>query len=240
MISVIIPCFNTNEEIHLLTQASIDSIREAGNGEVEFVIVDNGSTFASGYLRSEADTYIRNKKNLGYPKAVNQGLALATQKIICVANNDIIVANNVFSLGIEALKCPKIGSLHYKMIDYSAQFDLKTGFWETGKERWCTSSFFLIKKEAIPTGGYDENFGMGGYDDWDFWKRVRDSGWLTAYTNASAYKHYGSWTLSKVPESEKTTKNREYFKKKHGRYAEDIWNELYPDQMQANYLEGFE
>ena len=82
---------------------------------------------------------------------------------------------------------------------------------------------------------------MGGYDDWDFWHRVRhQNGWITAYTNKSCYQHFGSWTLRNVPEYEKGNKNREYFKLKFGEYAEDIWQRLYKDQMNADYMEGFE
>jgi hypothetical protein len=136
------------------------------------------------------------------------------------------------------------------MIPYTSNFTFGDKVWRTGKERWCTSSFFLIKREALPSRNfecnkteenYDENFGMGGYDDWDFWHRVRHKNkWQTIYTNMSCYQHYGSWTLSKIPEIEKSEKNREYFKKKHGEYPEDIWNRLYSEQMKADYLQGFE
>jgi len=235
---VIMPCFNTEKEIHDLTEMAVESIRNAGN--VKLIIVDNGSTYAVKALKNLADIYIRNETNLGYPKAVNQGLKKAKSKVICIANNDIRVPKGIFDLEKELLKHHKIGSLHFKMINYDQPFEFGNELFATGKERWCTSSFFFIKRQAIPKDGYDENFGMGGYDDWDFWKRVRDNGWQTAYTNVSAYQHFGSWTLSKVAESQKSVKNREYFKKKHGKYAEDIWAELYPEQMSANYLEGFE
>lgn len=238
-ISVIIPCFNTNEEIHRMTQMSVETIKKS-RPDVEMIIVDNGSTFAPGYLREVADIYIRNTHNLGYPGAVNQGLALASGDVICISNNDIRVPENIFDIGEEILENPNIGSVHYKMIPYDEPFNFGNETWLTGKQRWCTSSFFLIKKEALPEGNYDLNFGMGGYDDWDLWHRVRHiNKWITAYTNRSSYQHWGSWTLSKMP-SFKMDENREYFKKKYGEYAEDIWNKLYPDQMQADYYKGFE
>ncbi len=218
---------------------AVDSINEAH--DVEMIIVDNGSTFAPGYLREVSDIYIRNKENIGYPGAVNQGLAVATGDVLCISNNDIRVPKNIFSTGLDILKDPKIGSVHYKMIPYDAEFNFGDKVWKTGKERWCTSSFFLVKREALPEGNYDLNFGMGGYDDWDFQNRIRHiNGWITAYTNKSAYQHWGSWTLSKIPEFQKSHQNREYFKEKYGEYAEDIWARLYPDQMQADYFSGFE
>lgn len=222
-----------------MTQMAVESIRAAG--DIELIIVDNASSFAPAYLREVADIYVRNGENIGYPAAVNQGIALATSDILCISNNDIIVPNNIFSIGEKVLKDPKIGSVHYRMIPYSQKFNPGSRVWKTGKERWCTSSFFLIRREAIPVGGYDTNYGAGGYDDWDMWHRMRHiSGWLTAYTNKSEYNHYGSWTLGKIPESEKSMKNKEYFKSKFGAYAEDIWREMYPEQMVADYLGGFE
>ena len=238
MVSTIIPCWNINEEIHRLTQFSVDSINEAE--KTEMIIVDNGSTFGAGYMREVADIYVRNQKNLGYPAAVNQGLALASGDIICISNNDIRVPKNIFKVGRLILQDKKVGSVHFKMQPYDTPFDFGDKVWMTSKERWCTSSFFLIKREALPDGLYDLNYGMGGYDDWDFWHRVRHlNGWTTAYTNKSAYQHWGSWTLLKIPRF-KMDENREYFKKKYGKYAEDIWMKKYPKQMKKVYYENFD
>ena len=56
---VIMPCFNTEKEIHDLTEMAVESIRNAGN--VKLIIVDNGSTYAVKALKNLADIYIRNE-----------------------------------------------------------------------------------------------------------------------------------------------------------------------------------
>lgn len=233
------PCWNTDDEIHRLTNESIDTINAAK--ETEMIIVDNGSTHAPGYLKSVADVYIGNRTNMGYPEAVNQGIKRASGDVICVANNDIRVPKNIFKIAEKVLSDRDVGSVHFKMIPYEEPFNFGDKVWKTGKERWCTSSFFLIKREALPEGLYDLGYGMGGYDDWDFWHRVRHvDGWITAYTNKSAYQHWGSWTMRHIPEFMKSDQNREHFKKKFGKYAEEIWGEKYPEQMKTNYYKGFE
>ena len=232
---VIMPVYNTCKEIHDLTGMAIESIKPD-----RLIIVDNGSTFAKEYLRDVADVYIRNDKNMGYPYAVNQGLEKAESNLICISNNDVKVPENIFRVAIDILQDKEIGSVHFKMIPYDQEFTFGDRVWKTGKERWCTSSFFIIRREAIPEGGYDENYGMGGYDDYDFWKRVRDNGWKTTYTNKSSYQHFGSWTLSKVPESEKHEKNLKYFVKKWGEEPDKLFQKLYPKQWEVNYQEGFE
>ena len=233
------PCFNTKEEIHNLTKMAVESIREAG--EVELIIVDNGSTFAPGYLKSVADIYIKNEENLGYPHAVNQGLKIGTGDVFCISNNDVRVSENIFKVGLEILKDTKIGSVHFKMIPYDHEFRFGDKLWKTGKERWCTSSFFLIKREALPKGYYDTKFGAGSYDDYDFWYRVRQNGWLTAYTNKSAYQHWGSHTFQDMGNrSEIDKRNLQYFFDKWGKQPEQLFSEQYPEQWQINYLKGFE
>ena len=129
---VIMPCFNTEKEIHDLTEMAVESIRNAGN--VKLIIVDNGSTYAVKALKNLADIYLRNETNLGYPKAVNQGLKKAKSKVICIANNDIRVPKGIFDLEKELLKYPKIGSLHFKMINYDQPFEFGNELFATGKE----------------------------------------------------------------------------------------------------------
>jgi glycosyltransferase involved in cell wall biosynthesis len=237
-ISTIIPCFNQIEEIHNLTQMAVESINKAE--KTEMIIIDNASTFGTGMLREMADIYVRNTKNIGYPAAVNQGLALANGEILCISNNDVRVPENIFKVGREILKDPKVGSVHFKMIPYDQEFNFGDKVWITGKERWCTSSFFLIKREALPKGNYDTSYGAGGYDDWRFWHLVRHiNGWITAYTNKSAYQHWGSWTLRQTDQSN-INKNREKFKDEFGEYPEDIWNKKYPEQMKQSYYDNFD
>lgn len=231
MISIILPVWITDNQTAFLTREAIESFEKTGE-DYELVIVDNGSTMMGGELAKLADTYIRNKKNLGYPMAVNQGRWIAKGDIYCIANNDIKVSDNIFRVGRLALKDEKTASVHFRMVGYDEVTEYGNEIWPVGKERWCTSSFFLIKREA--SQDYDEMYGLGGYDDWDIWHRIRHlEGWRTAYTNLAYYQHLDSHTqLQRDPkerrESDKT--NKEYFKQKFGDYPENIWNMLYPEQ----------
>ena len=239
MVSTVIPCWIATAETLNLTQLSIESLPKS-----ELILVDNASTYGAGYLREVADTYIRLNKNYGYTRAVNNGLRLAKSPFICISNNDIRVPKNIFKVALDIFKDKKVGSVHFHEIFYDTPFYNGDKVWITGKERWCTSSFFLIRKEAIQF--YDEKFdGRGTYDDWDFWLRFRKAGWKTAYTTKAQYQHWGSHTfkiLDSISDGQRAKYdkiNREYFKKKWGKYPEDLWNKLYPDQMSANYGKGF-
>lgn len=232
-ISVIMPVMVHDEETLRLTQNAIDSINATGSA-LEWIIVDNASNLGGGYLRSQADIYIREKENVGFPKAVNQGIMLSTGKYVCIANNDIIVSKSVFKVAERVFGMDEgIGSVHYKMLSYGQQEASGKDIWPTGKERWCTSSFFVVKGVALIK--FDEAFGVGGFDDWDYWHRFRHkNGWKTAYTNMANYQHLDSHTQNKRDPNERATsdhKNREYFRQKHGQYPETIWQIKYPKQM---------
>ena len=98
-LSVIMPCFILNEEILVLTQNAIDSL-----GDVHLIIIDNASPAGGGLLRDRADLYIRNKSNLGYAIAVNEGIKLSKNEFIAIANNDIRVSKNWQEVTQEIIK----------------------------------------------------------------------------------------------------------------------------------------
>ncbi len=230
--TVIMPVLINNEETFELTKSAIFSL-----GKCALIVVDNDSTIGGGYMRALAKTYIRNNQNLGYAKAVNQGLKLSTEDYVAVANNDIRVSPNWQSIVKEVLAEPKTYSCHFRMIDYDEPFEYGNRTVYQGMERWCTSSFFVIKGKPYL---FDEHY-FNSYEDWDYWMTVRKDGKNTAYTDKTCYQHHHSFTQQQIPEREENDKkNREYFKKKWGRYAEDIFAEQYPEQMAVSYQSGFD
>lgn len=218
------PVWCINEQLLNLTDLAIQSL-----GQCEKLIIDNGSTLGAGQLREWADLYVRNKTNLGYARAVNQGLKLSDPgEFVCISNNDIRVSENWSSIAKEILKDPSVGSVHFRMIPYTQAFHPGNDIWIGGKERWCTSSFFVVRNVQL----YDENF-LNSYDDWSFWLEMRRKGYKQAYTNKAEYQHLDSFTQQFIPNrNENDFKNREYFKNKHGEYAEILFEKEFPGQLQ--------
>ena len=236
---VILPVYIANEELLQLTKNTIESL-----GDVGLVIIDNASPLGGGYLRSVAEIYVRGKENFGYAKAVNQGLSLIHNDIVAIANNDIRVSPNWLTVTQEVFEEPDVYSCHFRMTDYDVPFQYGNTIASMGKERWCTSSFFVIKtrdeKGNLRKFYYDENF-INSYDDWDIHYRIRDAGLKTAYTDKACYQHHHSSTQQIIPNrEEQNIKNREYFKKKHGSYPEDLFAIQFEDQMKQEYWKGFQ
>ena len=240
--SIILPVHIINQELLELTVNTLNSIGQTENREhTELIIIDNASSVGGDILQSVATTYIRNKENVGYPRSINQGEAISCGDLLAITNNDIRVSSNWLTVAKDILfENDDVVSVHFRMINYEDDMKIGNRDWITGRERWCTSSFFVIRKKAFV--GYDERYGLGGYDDWSFWYRVREKGWKTAYTTRACYQHKHSSTqlaLSQGERKERDSRNRELFKQEFGKYAEDIWNDKYPDQMSQNYYEFF-
>jgi GT2 family glycosyltransferase len=178
-----------------------------------------------------ADVYIRLKTNLGYAKAVNLGLkACWGCNSVVVANNDVRVSPNWLEVAEEILQDETVGSVHFRMIPYNEPFNLGNETWKEGKEKWCSSSFFVMRLIQL----YDDNY-FNSCDDWDMWLRFRKT-FKTAYTNKACYQHKDSHSQIKVPERiENDKKNREYFKQKWGDYPEVLFEKQYPLQMKESW-----
>lgn len=229
MIDVVMPVWVEDEETLQLTVTAVESIRQGV--QCRIIIIDNNSTHGQALLREIADLYVRNKENLGYAKAVNQGLKLAGS-VVAIANNDIKVAPYWWDIAQKILlKYEDVGSVHFRMIPYDQPFSQGEEYWVVGKERWCSSSFFIVRNGQL----YDENF-LNSYDDYDYWFRLRQSGYKTAYTNAIEYKHKDSHTQQKIVDrAERDKKNYGYYKQKHGEYPDIQFAQMYPEQMKQDW-----
>jgi glycosyltransferase involved in cell wall biosynthesis len=94
--SIIVPCCNQREFTQLGLQALFRFTRPAW----ELIVIDNGSTDGTGpYLEGVRDaaavpvTVIANGQNLGFPRAVNQGLRAARGEYLVLLNNDAVVTD---------------------------------------------------------------------------------------------------------------------------------------------------
>ena len=222
------PVWLKDPDLVSLTENAVKSLRE---NDIQLTIIDNGSPLGGGALREWADLYIRNPVNLGYARAVNQGLQMHFGDVVAIANNDIRVSPNWKEVAEEILKDKEVCSVHFRMIPYDQPFNPGQDTWVGGKERWCSSSFFVVRAEHF----YDENL-LNSYDDYEYWYRWRKSGYKQAYTNKSEYQHLDSSTVQRLPEhTEENKKNYEYYKEKHGEYPDIQFAKEFPDQLKEQW-----
>ncbi len=94
--SIIVPCWNQRGFTELCFQALFRHTRPAW----ELIVVNNGSTDDTpAYLAGVRDaapvavTIIANRENLGFPRAINQGLEAASGEYLVLLNNDAVVTD---------------------------------------------------------------------------------------------------------------------------------------------------
>jgi GT2 family glycosyltransferase len=208
------------------TKKCVDSVQKNTQGvNYRFIFVDNNSTDTTlDYLEKVPDSIlIKNDVNLGFAKAMNQGLERVSAKYTVWLNNDTIVTSNWLSKMIRYLENnPKSGAIGpvsngTGIIQKAEGFDdvkIKD-VEEIGKaiskkyegsvvEYHRIAGFCIIMKSELiaKVGKIDETFNHGGYDDDDYCKRIRDEGYsvLIAEDVFVYHKSGASFSSAKDPD----------------------------------------
>jgi O-antigen biosynthesis protein len=225
-ISIIIPIFNC---IDYTEQCITSIIKNTIGVEYELVLIDNGSDeetkkWLEGFNNSCCNsmtglerlraTLIRNDENLGFPKAVNQGIAAAGGDTIVILNNDVIVSpdwltnllwhlgnNNVQLIGpcTNSISGPqqtffKLYQDEKEFYNVAIEFNSK----KRGKmKKWHRLVAFCLvfKSEVVEKiGTFDEGFSPGNFEDDDFCIRAIYDGFKCGIAEDVLVHHFGSVT----------------------------------------------
>ena len=94
-----------------LLEKCLDAIPAAANDiPYNVICVDNASTEENGFYSKRDDiTLIRNKENLGFPIACNQGAAKKKSPFLFMLNSDVILEPNAIELLVNEMNNPKTG-----------------------------------------------------------------------------------------------------------------------------------
>ncbi|MDD5173433.1 MAG: glycosyltransferase family 2 protein [Candidatus Omnitrophica bacterium] len=193
-----------------LTRSCVDSIiRNTDVINYRLIIIDNASNNETKkYLEELRDKegarvlLVRNESNLGFIKAVNQGIRLSGAPYICLINNDTIVTKGWLSEMIGAAETsPRIGIVNPSSNTLGQNPDkgesaqayaerLKRGnvsFTEIGS---AIGFCMLIKREVIDKiGVFDEIYGMGNFEDTDYSRRAIKEGYICARAHRAYVFH---------------------------------------------------
>ncbi len=192
---IIIPVWNQLKA----TKRCLDSLLQNTRFDFNLIIVDNGSEkktkdFLKDFERNNPKCgiiLIRNEKNKGFVKAVNQGMRESRADYICILNNDTIVTEGWLSEMIKIFQInPGIGIVNpssnnlgqkpargQKIEDYVSALKPESGKYV---ELMNALGFCMLIKRALieEIGLFDEIYGMGNFEDTDFSMRAKRKGYL--------------------------------------------------------------
>jgi len=227
---IIIPVWNQLE----YTKACVEHIVKNTRFRYRLIVIDNGSgaetkAYLEGLKGDSCIEYelIRNDENLGFVKAVNQGLSRSTGEYVCVMNNDTLPAPGWLERMIDFADTHPMAGLinpqqsgHGDMTleEYASLLEKRKGAYMEMNQ--CQGFCMLMKREVLDTVGLlDEAFGIGGYDDTDYSMRAYRAGYLSVAIKDSYVYHrlHGSFDVSGDRESW-VRKNRALYYAKWGRH----------------------
>lgn len=227
MISIVIPVYNQHE----MTMDCLRAVREHTQ-DCEIILVDNGSTPAldrpyTGFMDC---CMIRNDANMGFPWAVNQGIAVAKGDIIVLLNNDVIVTPGWATRLVRALQNPDdpysiVGpttnfaagiqrvdvGLYENEADLARESELLAAHWQDATEpvNWVIG-FCMAFPKALwdELGPFDESLWPCSGEEIDFCLRARKAGHRVGVVRGCYVHHEGSQTFKALDEDYQTIVER--------------------------------
>ena len=167
-ISIITPCYNSAETL----EATILSVMQQDYKEVEYILIDGGSTDATLDVAAKYAGFISrliSEKDAGIYDAMNKGIALATGEIVGILNSDDFYTNNqVLSAVVREFSGSGAEALYGDLRYVDRRNTAKTiRYWKAGTFRrekflqgWMPPHpTFFVKRECYTTfGNYRSDF----------------------------------------------------------------------------------
>ena len=206
-VDIVMPAWVGTPELCLLTLASLGALRTHTRHSYRLIYIDNGirpefeMMILEELSRHRCVTKIRNPKNIGFVKAINQGLEESSAEYIVLLNNDTQVTDHwlkplIYALDTE-LSVQMAGPRTNNLNQWQGRSTYQTKTIPAGMDyivlrRDLMLAFFCVifTRKLIDTlGPLDENFGIGLGDDDDYCIRTDRAGFKRAFCPGSLVMH---------------------------------------------------
>jgi len=182
------------------TDSFVKSIRRFSQN-YQMVLIDNGSDSdvkekVKGFLEPN-DILLSNEQNLGFAKAVNQGLQKVDTEFICILNNDVEVCEHWLEIlegyfsRLGGFVGPVGGNVSVNEIGITKVVQAVPG----EVDYLGMACMFSSKCNFDLVGPLSEDYGLAYCEDTDYGMRILQKG-LHSYIVPIPIKHYGGKTAT--------------------------------------------
>ncbi len=178
MISVIVPVYNTPDELKL----TLKSLVNQSERDFEIIVVDDGSIEPIDSVISNFQFPILNFriKHGGAPKARNYGFSKSHGEYVLFCDADMILDRECLAKMRKALDENPAVDFVYSDFKYGWK---KFKFWEFDAEKLKQINYIntcsMVRRDKVVR--WDES--LKRFQDWDFWLRVVKNGGRGKYIN---------------------------------------------------------
>jgi len=217
-ISIIIVNYNTKNFLEKCLKTIIANVFGIN---FEIIVIDNNSNDKSDEMIKKnfpQVKLIKNKKNVGFGKACNQGAKIAQGEILFFLNPDTIINEDIFIPIINKFKKnPKIAIISPSLVlPNGSEQPWAYGKNQKGEIIWVSGAALAIRKEIFKKiSGFDENF-FAYFEDKDLCLRVKKLGYKIVILPNIKVIHFGGKSLKSQWKRKKFYyQSQNYFWRKH-------------------------
>ena len=232
------------------TKLCVKSVERFMDSDYEIIFVDNASTDGTvEYLTSiveQNDNYslIANRENLGYAAGNNRGINGAKGEFTLIMNNDVLLTDGSVESLIQvlneddncALVGPRTNFVKGRQIDLEAKYssvsemveyaesNSKNNKGKSSIEELLVGFCFMGRTKLLKSvGGFDEDYGIGNYEDNDLCKTLTSKGYVLKIGLDSYVHHFGhvSFDASDIDYNSLVEENRIKFENKWNKTDEE-------------------
>ena len=208
-ITVVVLCHNYGR---FLPQA-VESALAQDYGEVEVLVVDDGSTDDSLEVARRYEDRVRvlTQANQGLARTCNRGAREATGELfLFLSADDYLEPSYVSELAAALARQPEAAFAYCAARLFGAEEGVMpsrpfSAFSLIRGRNYINGSALTRRAAYLEAGGYPEDLGEGAFDDWDFWLTMVEHGYRGTYVPKPLLhwrRHEGG---SKNPASRGTT-----------------------------------
>ncbi len=213
--TVVVPAWNAWEH----TAACLHSLRQTLRAGDQAIVVDNGSIdgTAEGLAGHHWVDVVSNAENLGFARACNQGAALAGGEVVVFLNNDTILADGWLDELLAPFLDDDVGATGPRSDNVSGRQQVASvpygtgdleGFFEFARQwrqlhlaqttevaRLVGFCLAVRRSSFEAVGGFDERYEIGGFEDDDLCRRLRERELRLLIAHASFIHHHSHATF---------------------------------------------